>query len=283
MMQRGTTKQVVLGILKEMNEPLKVKDIFDLLPKETSITLDGLKWNLNSLAKDPSSGVMAVPSASYYNAPLLYSMKEAAKPKEEDKTVSFKNSEGYVDPTAAAALKNTMNASSLEKNFCKVSPGEIWTMQDTDRYSRDTPIKYLVVSIVGNTCIVLECRTDMAGFDAHLDVEINKCGIAYIAPRRILPRTARYFDRYQASLPDDIFRKVKEKLANVLGLDIPEERVIEKIVEKEVPVEKIIEKEVPVEVIKEVSADNSKELEMARLEAKVWKDAFYTMCGKENK
>ena len=215
-----------------------------------------------------------------------------------------KNSEGYSDPTAAAAIKSSLSAPIKVPVLQK--PGEVWEWNKAIYTAADCVENFAIILAVSKktvTCATVKPIDEY--YEEKEDIALNIRGkMFYGSPRRLFCKPPKAFDCRKYTLKDEEFKELRNKIAEILGaekivektVEVPVE--VEKIVEKtvEVPVEKIVEKtvEVPVEVEKivernvaDVETLNSlmearQQLAMAEQRADLWERAYYTLAtGKE--
>lgn len=218
------------------------------------------------------------------------------EPKKEEKPERYPdthNSEGYPDPVAFRAIRNTVS---------EYAPGEVWVHKD---FAGEEKL-FLVLGSRNGSVTGLNVQEIDGWFDENYDISVSvKSKLYYVDPRRITSKPARSFTRSRDTLSMATLVAIHKKICEFLG--IKQTTVVkEKIVEKPVEVEKIVEK--PVEVIKEVpvpvkasradvEADVSRKFEarIAELEAKlyatehdvelaaqradIWEEAFRAVTG----
>ena len=216
---------------------------------------------------------------------------------EEIKAEDRKNSEGYPDPTASAAMKSFQSG--------KIRQGSIWETNG-DTY-------FLVLSVMPGLANGLVIAKIDEWYDPEYDLTMYLNNERhYINMRRLTNRPTKTLSRMFGMLDQKRIIKVKVSIGDMLGLSVETEKIVEKPVEvvkevvKEVPVEKVIFKtkfdrkklrKAGIKAYKPVDVEKYTELvrnakedalywkhrcEVADTKADAWKDAFKLMAtGKE--
>lgn len=212
------------------------------------------------------------------------------KPKTEEKPVEAKaspieiphdryderfNDEGYSDPTSCAIIRKYDGWDAVSSGGMIIKSGEIWRVSKSSGKGEE---EVVVLSTVSNSVISLLKIDDYdydelhpAAVPEYERVTMPDGEEVYVS---ICPckKPSKYFLRRLGCLSEASFGKLKGFVTLNLGLDtvrveVPVEKVVEKVIEKpvevikevpvekivEVPVEKVVEK--PVEVIKEVHVE----------------------------
>ena len=217
-----------------------------------------------------------------------YFWKEQPKPvapevKKPERYAEPRNSEGYMDPTASAAIKNMPNG--------KYVPGDIWS---TSEYVANGESLFLILAedSKGKALIGLPVIPVDQWYNEWTDVTVNIKGrIYYVRTTRIGWKRERVMSRSRETVPHKDFEQIKMKVATYLGLQTVEvEKIVEKEVEVPVEVEKIVEKEVivegtsekakhKIEELEQAVDDLEAELELANQRGDIWEKAFTTAFG----
>lgn len=163
-----------------------------------------------------------------------------------------KNDEGYSDPTAAKAMKNT----AVEYNPDQF--GRIFEMTSPTTNENDY---YIMIQDYGSRGVlaipmVKERNWRSSNNSGYVMNYRFEKELYYIDIRAMYLRPTKYIINHDCGVvTQNTLMSIRTKMYRMLGFNIPE--VVEKVVEKEVPVEveKIIEKEVPVEVEKIVEKE----------------------------
>lgn len=161
-----------------------------------------IQMDIKLAAKELGGVLEACPSRGYmYNA--------SAKPE-----VSLKNYEGYNDPTASIAIAKVdgpevdtcKQPSKNEPSLPKI-PGEIWECS-TSNGGVDL---ILIIKAYSDFSLVLKLvpTTDMIAGDCLVIVK----GCKYdIDTRKISTKPNKYITRYAQVIPEDVWRKVEQRL-----------------------------------------------------------------------
>ena len=151
--------------------------------------------------------------------------------KEETKAEDRKNSEGYPDPTASAAMKSFQSG--------KIRQGSIWETNG-DTY-------FLVLSVMPGLANGLAIAKIDEWYDPEYDLTVYLNNERhYINMRRLTNRPTKTLSRMFGMLDQKRIIKIKVSIGDMLGLNVETEKIVEKPVEvvkevvKEVPVEKVI-------------------------------------------
>lgn len=167
---------------------------------------------------------------------------------------TLKNSEGYSDPTASLAIEKA----DREKNkYDKVMvngraliPGDVWKTRSQTGFDEE-------VLIVGahrgiSTVLPLYSTPSKASENMWL-YWIDYKGVDYVIDvTHISRKPNKYLDSYAYSIDPEELEEIRDLIAQSLCIG---EKVVEKVVTKEIPVEKIVEKVVTKEVKVEVPVE----------------------------
>lgn len=165
--------------------------------------------------------------------------KPAEKAETQDRYKFPKNNEGYTDFTAAKA------SNAIDDIHGAFTPGDIWICDVT----KGVTGKYVVLASYKGcvTCVPVK-NCGYAEYNPVCCVVIDFQSKAFVDLRFIVTKASRYFVEKSGEVKNP--NAIKTKLTFLLGIE-PVERVVEKVVTKEVvkevPIEKEVIKEVPVE------------------------------------
>lgn len=161
------------------------------------------------------------------------------EPELPDRYDDAHNDEGYSDPTAFLAMRNTGELS------CKAKPGDVYYLDNK-----------LCVVIGTHNSSVTNVPLYISIYEIN-EREKSQCESivfggkkAYVNPIRINTRPFKHYGDKAGELMDSSFRVIKAhvgKYLNLKGIGVVE-KVVEKRVEVQVPVEKVVEKVVEVPV-----------------------------------
>ena len=256
-MTRFDRQATLISLLKDAGEEgLKKKDILQIWSSKELLQADA-----NALIE---KGVMRkegdTRGVTYFYVDRTKTLDRSDRNLERNR-----NSEGYSDPTASAAIRE------VDKSMLDLKPGSIVE----HRTSNGDTYDFLVMNSYGDNVTGFRLCEAWAGSSSHpYSMRIGSIFKNYfIDLSRISTVPAKFLSHSNEKLATN-FDEIKDGLSDYLG-------IIGKTVEVEKVVEKVVEKEVPVEVD---TSEEKRELEtrIALLEAKieVYKEAFAAFgCG----
>ena len=178
-------------------------------------------WNDLKDLKKQDKNVITTRGAVTYNCPDTSSILLVVKP---ERYSEDKNHEGYPDPTANNAIKDTDKEESIKMVHRGIpKEGEVWQVTAMNKKSE----LYIIVAVNYDkeyaTCI-----------SYVPNVEAEECDI------KLYSKPLRYFERKSWGMPGSYMSILKERLAEYLGIGT---KIVEKIVEVPVEVNKTVEVE----------------------------------------
>lgn len=199
-----------------------------------------------------------------------------------------KNNEGYLDMTAKSAISNVNGTAN--KDWIDPDPGEIWLTEESSGknsyffvLSSDSGVVpgiklYDIKETINPETIARSIRIKLGAV-----TYIGDCARITYKPKKYLVRRARAFQ------PDEI-GKVRKEVADALGIiffrtekvEVPVEKVVEKVVEKEVPVEKIVyrdKEEVPAP--EGYISKTEAEIQDLKHQLEIWRSAFWAIAKRD--
>lgn len=226
----------IVKAVKDYGEVITSKEIFELFKNDFS-SISAAKTFLSTFVIPEYPNIKSIPRKGYVWDPI--------DTKKEEKS-TFKNSEGYSDPTAGKAIANCMTYQNTEGEESNQLPGEVWFL-DPGTYKGNK--KFLALVIAGSKgCInyipVRDFVLDKGYFFAGYCVPFTAInGREYFVDIRQLRTSGQNaFDRYSFLLDFDKFKSIKQKIAERFKIETVE-------VVKEVPVYET--KEVPAAITEE--------------------------------
>lgn len=199
-----------------------------------------------------------------------------------------KNNEGYPDMTAKSAISNVNGTAN--KDWIDPDPGEIWLTEESSGkksyffvLSSDSGVVpgiklYDIKETINPETIARSIRVKLGAV-----TYIGDCARITYKPKKYLVRRARAFQ------PDEI-GKVRKEVADALGIiffrtekvEVPVEKVVEKVVEKEVPVEKIVyrdKEEIPAP--EGYISKTEAEIQDLKHQLEIWRSAFWAIAKRD--
>lgn len=278
----------IVAAIQEYGELITGREIKELVGDKS--TVSAFKTFMSHYVAPNYPEIEAIPRKGY-----IY--RGIKKEEKTDKEL-YKNSEGYLDPTAGKALANLMMSAKVKKTETNLVPGEVWT-RSTGSYSGNKEELALILgesSYAINYIPVRDSVLDKDFFYADYCIKFEYSGKKYFVDWRQIktcgenPFASRNGGKYMFLLSDDIFEEIKQHIAKRFDI---QQTVKEVIKEKKVEVPVYEVKEVPAKITREDAIkfltedgyfDEEKpsiDLAVWKAKAIAWENAFRLMCGKE--